>query len=155
MFYLVSPGKNQSHVSEVVNQQNKASNQPVVHKVRENDQKHWKRMMKSKLIKVSLRPDEEMHKQPAEMLTELRQVVNLDWRCKLYIFREIVVNVHWTARATQPCWEVTCVSDEQETGQWGESVVKDRKSPFHQRVTSLLPGFWIGVSCVVYVILFT
>jgi hypothetical protein len=35
-------------------------------------------MMKSKLIKVSLRPDEEMHKKPAEMLTELRQVVNLD-----------------------------------------------------------------------------
>ena len=155
MFYLVSPGKNQSHVSEVVNQQNKASNQPVVHKIRENDQEHWKRMMKSKLIKVSLRPDEEMHKQPAEMLTELRQVVNLDWRCKLYIFWKIVVNVHWTAWAAQPCREVTCVSDEQKTGQWGKSVVKDRKSPFHQWVASLFPGFWIGVSCVVYVILFT
>jgi hypothetical protein len=35
-------------------------------------------MMKTKLIKVSLRPDEEMHKQPAEMLTELCQVVNFN-----------------------------------------------------------------------------
>jgi hypothetical protein len=82
-------------------------------------------MVKSKLIKIPLRPDEEMHEHPAEMLAELRQVVNFNGRCKLNVFGEVVVNVHWAARAAEPCREVTGVSDEQETGQGGKSVVKD------------------------------
>ena len=125
MAYLVGSGKNKSHIGEIVNQQNKTANQPVVHKVGENDQEDRKRMVKSILIKVPLRPDEEMHEHPAEMLAKLRQVVNFNRRCKLNVFGEIVVNVHRAACTAEPCREVTGVSDQQETGQGGESIVKD------------------------------
>jgi hypothetical protein len=67
--------------------------------------------MQAKLIEITLRPDEEMHKHPAEVLAELRQVVDLNGGSELGVLGEVVVDVHRGAGASEPGWEVGCVAD--------------------------------------------
>ena len=81
-------------------------------------------MMKTELVKVTFRSDKEVNKHSTEMLAELRQIINFDRRCKLYVFREVIVNVHGTTIATEPCGEVAGISDQQEAGQRSKPIVE-------------------------------
>lgn len=66
-------------------------------------------MMKSELVKVAFRSDEEMHKCSTEVFTKLNEVVYFNLGREFRILREIIVNIFGTACSTQPSREVAGV----------------------------------------------
>lgn len=112
-----------------MNKEHKAANQPVVHEVREDNEENWKCMVESKLIKVTLRPNEKMDKCPAKVFTELDEVIDFNLRGELWILGEIIVDIFRTSSSSEPSGEVTGVSDKKVAGQRCKSVVEDWKGP--------------------------
>lgn len=111
--------------------------------------------MQAEFVVVTLRSDEKVNNGPAEMLSKLDQIINLNWDCKFCILREIIVNIFRASGAAQPSWEVACVSDQKVAGQRSESVVKHWKGPFDQGVASFFPSFWVGVGRMIDVVFLT
>ena len=98
----------EEEIAHIVNQENKDSNHPEVHHVREEDEEHRKRVMKSILVKVTLWSDEYVLEKATEMFAELDSIINLHTQGSFVEWLDIFDAVSAVAISAQECGHKAC-----------------------------------------------
>jgi len=104
MEYLVDTIEYQAKVTIVMYQEDKDTDMTLVSQITEENQEYGKTVVKTILKEISFCPNENVHKEETEVLSELTKVKDFHlegwvWNLRIYLRKRV-----WISITSQPNW---------------------------------------------------